>query len=424
MSQSATKPMLAREEILRAIASAKSAVVVAHVNPDGDTLGSMLALARMLEKAGIPRVDRVMHDKVPEIYKFFPDQERVLCSYDENDRKQILGSYKLNAEQKLERIDAASPEQGMGIASPAARNDSQAPVIARSAEGTTKQSTSYDISFSCDCGSIDRLASAGVVWANARISCNIDHHLSNTLFADLNWVEPEATSTGQVVYNMINSWNATVDDSLKSAWAAARGSACGDPPPTSHLVRTRVDIDRELASLMYITLLTDTAGFRHANTNELALSWGAELIKLGASPSELYNQLFNQTPLPTIQIGGAALAALEIHELKRGGKTIRVAYTETDRALLDRYQGDDEHTDEIVDHIMRVRGLDACLYLREARKPGHFKGSLRSANPDIDCAKLAALINGGGHARAAGFNIEAKSFSELKARVFGLLACP
>ncbi len=393
--------MLARDEILAAIAGAKTAVVVAHVNPDGDTLGSMLALARMLEKAGIPRVDRVMHDKVPEIYKFFPDQERVLCSYDEADRKHILGSYKLNADAKLERSN----------------------VIARSASDEAIHGADvYDISFSCDCGSVDRLGSAGVVWANARISSNVDHHLSNTLFADLNWVEPEATSTGQVVYNMINAWNSSVDDSLKSAWASARGSACGDPPPTSHLVRSRVEIDLQLASLMYITLLTDTAGFRHANTNELALTWGAELIALGASPSELYNQLFNQTPLQVIQVGGAALAALSIHELRRGTKTIRVAYTETTRALLEQYHADDEHTDEIVDHVMRIRGLDACLYLREGRRAGTYKGSLRSASPDIDCAKIAGLINGGGHARAAGFNIEAKGFAELREKVFGLLS--
>ncbi len=394
--------MLARDEILAAIAGAKTAVVVAHVNPDGDTLGSMLALARMLEKAGIPRVDRVMHDKVPEIYKFFPDQERVLCSYDEADRKQILGSYKLNADAKLE---FCHPERSEGSINSALDID-----------------MTYDISFSCDCGSVDRLGSAAVVWANARVSSNVDHHLSNTLFADLNWVEPEATSTGQVVYNMINAWNSSVDASLKNAWAAAKGSACGDPPPTSHLVRSRVEIDLQLASLMYITLLTDTAGFRHANTNELALTWGAELIALGASPSELYNQLFNQTPLQVIQVGGAALAALSIHELKRGNKTIRVAYTETTRALLEQYHADDEHTDEIVDHVMRIRGLDACLYLREGRRAGTYKGSLRSANPDIDCAKLAGMLNGGGHARAAGFNIEAKSFVELKEKVFGLLS--
>ncbi len=405
MNQAATKPMLARDEILRAIAGAKSAVVVAHINPDGDTLGSMLAVARMLEKAGIPRVDRVMHDRVPEIYKFFPDQEKVLCSYDENDRKQILGSYKLNADQKLER----HCERSEAIH-----------VVDRHAANAARDD-GYDISFSCDCGSVDRLGSAGVVWRNAAISCNIDHHLSNTLFADLNWVEPNATSTGQVVYNMISAWNSSVEDSLKDAWAAAKGSACGDPPPTSHLVRSRVNIDKELASLMYITLLTDTAGFRHANTNELALTWGAELISLGASPSELYNKLFNQMPAKAIQVGGAALAALTIHELQRAGKTIRVAYTETTRALLDQYGASDEDTDEIVDSVMRIRGLDACLYLREGRKIGVFKGSLRSASADIDCAQLASELNGGGHARAAGFNIEAKSFSELRARVFGLL---
>ncbi len=380
-----TKKLLNKQEILEAISKAKTAVVLAHVNPDGDTLASMLALARMLEKAGLTRVDRVMHDKVPEIYKFFPDQDRVLSSYSEEDRKKILGVYRLNAEQRLE-LDPSSDE-------------------------------AYDLSFSCDCGSVDRLASGGAVWSNARYTCNIDHHLSNTLFADYNWVEAEATSTGQVVYNMIDAWNLKAEASLKTAWQEASNRACGDPPPRQLL--TQIEIDRELAGLMYITLLTDTAGFRHANTNALAFRWAAQLVELGANPSELYSHLFNQMPLRTLQVIGAALAQIQIHELK--SKNIKIAYTETSRALLERYSADDEHTDEIVDHVMRIASIDACLYLREARKAGYYKGSLRSANSRIDCAEIAAHLGGGGHARAAGFNTEAHSFEELRERVFALM---
>jgi len=359
----ATKESLAREEIVNAISAAETAVVVAHVNPDGDTLGSMLAIARVLEQLGV-KVDRVMHDKVPEVYKFFPDADKVLCSWNEEDRAKMLGSYKLNAEGKLE-LDPSSSE-------------------------------SYDISFSNDCGSIDRLASAGVVWKNAKTTANIDHHLSNTLFADLNWVEPDATSTGQVINNLVD-------------FANKQG--------------LNISIDKELASLMYITLLTDTAGFRHANTNAQALLWGAKLVELGADPSYLYNKLFNQMPLQAIRVIGEAQSKIEMFDLMVQGKPIKIAYTQTSRQLLNDEGADDEDTDEIVDHIMRIKNADMCLYLREGRKPGVHKGSLRSANScDIDCSVIAKQLNGGGHARAAGFNTEGySSFEELRNKVFDLI---
>ncbi len=335
------------QEIIQKILKAKSAVVIAHVNPDGDTLGSMLALARVLEQAGIERVDRVMHDEVPDIYRFFPDQEKVLCSMKEADRAKTLDQ--------------------------------------------------YDLSFSCDCGSVIRLGSAGRIWEQALTTCNIDHHLSNPLYGMLNAVNPNATCTGQVVK--------TIADGLIQAGR-------------------KIHTDTNLASLYYITLLTDTGGFRHSNTNENVFKWAQELVIQGANPSELYHQLFNRMPFRAIKIIGAALNKIELLELKQGSRTIKLAYTYTTRAELEELGAKDEDTDEIVDHIMRIKDIDMCLYLREGKVKGKdtFKGSLRTAVDFIDCSKLAEQLNGGGHARAAGFNLDAESFDELKNRVLKLIS--
>ncbi len=343
LSQSQQETQVIVEKIL----SAKSAVVVAHVNPDGDTLGSMLALAKVLEQAGVTRVDRLMHDRVPEIYKFFPDQEKVLCSMDDNDKMRIL-------------------------------ND-------------------YDISFSCDCGSVARLGSAGRTWQQAKITCNIDHHLSNPLYGMLNFVNPQATCTGQVV-------KALADQLI------AKGC--------------QITTDTDLASLYYITLLTDTGGFRHNNTKAHVFKWAQELVLQGANPSKLYHQLFNQMPFRAIKIIGAALNKLELLEIMQGNKSIRIAYTYTTREELEKFSAKDEDTDEIVDHIMRIKDIDMCLYLREGKIKGHdtYKGSLRSAVDYIDCSKLAAELNGGGHARAAGFNLDAKSMDDLKNKVLKVIS--
>ena len=334
------------KELVRKILEAKTAVVLAHVNPDGDTLGSMLALAKVLEQAGL-EVTRIMHDEVPEIYKFFPGQEKVLCSQKEEDLAKL-------------------PAEG------------------------------FDLSFSCDCGSAARLGSGANVWTKATTTANIDHHLSNPLYGDLNWVDPNATCTGQVVKALAGELNQAGKN---------------------------IETDTDLASLYYITLLTDTGGFRHSNTTSEVFNWAAELIGLGANPSTIYNGLFNQIPFRAIKIIGSALDKLEHDTVKlNSGKEISIAYTYTLRKDLDDVGAKDEDTDEIVDHIMRIKNLDMCLYLREGDKAKSYKGSLRSVTADIECSKIAAQLNGGGHARAAGFNPSAENLNELKTQVYDLIS--
>jgi bifunctional oligoribonuclease and PAP phosphatase NrnA len=368
------KKSIDSENIVAAIKSAKTAVITAHLNPDGDTLASMLALARILEDFGLETVHRVMHDEVPSFYKFFPDQEKVLCSMKETDKEKFLDE--------------------------------------------------YDISFSCDCGSVQRLGSAGLIWQRAKLTCNVDHHLSNPLYADLNWVDVNATCTGQVVKDLMLDLNKLIkQESLNKKIA----------------YRELLSIDKDLATLLFITLLTDTGGFRHSNTNAEVFTWAAELTNQGAEPSKLFNLLFNQMPFRTIKTIGAALDAAEIIELDISdlisrettvaeneevsdreivpGNKLKIAYTTTTKDTLMKLSAKEEDTDEIVDHLMRIKGINMCIYLREDLKnESSFKGSLRSSC-EIDCSKIANQLNGGGHARAAGFNCSAKSFHQLKSIV-------
>jgi phosphoesterase RecJ-like protein len=360
------KKSIDSENIIAAIKNAKTAVVTAHVNPDGDTLASMLALARILESFGLETVHRVMHDEVPSFYKFFPDQEKVLCSMKDVDREKLLEE--------------------------------------------------YDISFSCDCGSVQRLGSAGLIWQKAKLTCNVDHHLSNPLYADLNWVDVNATCTGQVVKDIMLHLNKLIE---------------AEPLPKGTAQREPLSINKDLATLLFITLLTDTGGFRHSNTNAEVFTWAAELTNQGAEPSKLFNLLFNQMPFRTIKVIGAALDAAEIIELDINAaigvreqcreilpkNKLRIAYTTTTKETLSKLSAKEEDTDEIVDHLMRIKDINMCIYLREDTKnESNFKGSLRSLC-EIDCSKIANQLNGGGHARAAGFNCSAKSFHQLKSIV-------
>jgi phosphoesterase RecJ-like protein len=365
------KKSIDSENIIAAIKNAKTAVVTAHLNPDGDTLASMLALARILENFGLETVHRVMHDEVPSFYKFFPDQEKVLCSMKDIDREKLLEE--------------------------------------------------YDISFSCDCGSVQRLGSAGLIWQKAKLTCNVDHHLSNPLYADLNWVDVNATCTGQVVKDIMLHLNKLINAELLN---------------NGTVQRQPLSINKDLATLLFITLLTDTGGFRHSNTNAEVFTWAAELTNQGAESSKLFNLLFNQMPFRTIKVIGAALDAAEIIELDINAEIgvreqcreiipenkLRIAYTTTTKETLSKLSAKEEDTDEIVDHLMRIKDINMCIYLREDTKNEfNFKGSLRSSC-EIDCSKIANQLNGGGHARAAGFNCSAKSFHQLKSIVLEKIA--
>lgn len=296
--------------IIEKIKSSKKSLVLSHQNPDGDTLGSMLALGALLKKSGHV-VDHVISDPVPEIYKFLPYTNLV----------------KIPEDRELQ--------------------------------------SSFDLAFSLDCGSIKRLGRARSLWEKATTTINIDHHISNENFAKLNWIEPEATSTGQLVY-----WLA---DTLKAK------------------------VTKEIATLLYTTLLTDTGCFSNSNTNADALAWGAELIRLGANHEVVYKKAFLERPFKSIKIFGAALNNLSL------AKNNKLAWTYVDQNIMKKLSATSEDTEDIADHIMRIQGIEVGVFFRE--DGDETKVSLRS-NTNLDVSKIAVSMGGGGHKRAAGINIK------------------
>jgi phosphoesterase RecJ-like protein len=242
----------------------------------------------------------------------------------------------------------------------------------------------------------------------------VDHHLSNPLYADLNLVDSNATCTGQVVKALMDKINlSSGSDGSNNSQTSAPATDLSLPASAAKVETDKeiLTIDQDLASLLYITLLTDTGGFRHSNTTPEVFKWAAELCDQGANPSYLYQQLYSQMPYKTLKIISAALNSMELTEVAG----LKIVTTVTTKADLEKYEASDEDTDEIVDHLMRIKDVDMCIYLRQDsadHENGSYKGSLRSAC-HIDCSEIASELNGGGHARAAGFNLTAKSFDEI-----------
>lgn len=298
------------ENIIKRVKDSNTAVVIAHQNPDGDTLGSMLATGAILQELGLT-VNFVMHDPVPEIYKFLPFATLVKKTED---------------------------------------------------PGLLKE---YDLAFSLDCGSVKRLGKAQEFWKLAKIKVNIDHHISNEMFGDINWIEGDATSTGQLVY-----------------WL---GKALG------------VNITKEIATLLYTTLLTDTRCYSNSNTNAEALSWGAELIRLGADHEKVYRKAFLEKPLKSIKIFSIGLNNLTLCEKDK------IAWTYVTLNDMKKYNATGEDTEDIADYMIRTKGIEVGIFFREDKN--ETKVSLRS-NTDFDVSKIAVSLGGGGHKRAAGINLK------------------
>lgn len=305
------------QEIISKIKGSKTAVVMAHQNPDGDTLGSMLAIGAILKDLGF-KVDHVMSDPVPEVFQFLPYSDLVMKPDDNRIQKE------------------------------------------------------HDLSFSLDCGSLKRLGKAGEIYGKAKERINIDHHISNEKFGTLNWIEAEATSTGQLVYLLANE--------------------------------LKINISKEVATLLYTTLLTDTGCFANSNTNADALMWASELIKLGADYENVYRKAFLEKPLRMMKVFGVGLNNLSLSE------DGNVAWTYVSKEDMKRLSATSEDTEDIADYIMRTKGVKVGIFFREDEK--EVKVSLRSVT-DFDVSKIAVSFGGGGHKRAAGINIK-KPFSEVR----------
>ena len=304
-------------EIIKDSGKSKNCLVLSHQNPDGDTLGSMLALGEILKILG-HKVDRVISDPVPEVYKFLPFTNLVKIP------------------------------------------------------GDSSLCEKYDIAFSLDCGSAKRLAKAHKFWEFAITTINIDHHISNEKFGKVNWIEADATSTGQMIF-----------------WLAKNAN---------------VNISDEVATLLYTTLLTDTGCFSNSNTNSEALSWGGELIKLGADHLNVYRKVFLEKPFKSIKIFGESLGNLSLIE---NGE---IAWTYVSKDILESLSATGEDTEDIADHMMRTKGVQVGVFFREDNN--ETKVSLRS-NSEFDVSKIAIANGGGGHKRAAGINIKSP-FLEVK----------
>jgi phosphoesterase RecJ-like protein len=284
-------------------------VVTSHHNPDGDALGSMLGMARALRGAGQDVV--LAHADAPEL----PDDIAFLVADGEEIRPDLPDDV---GERVLVAVDCAT----------------------------------------------ERRMWAEPVHERAREILNIDHHQDNTLFGDLNLVDPLASSTAEVIVGILG--------------------VAGWP------------LTREVAEPLYVGLVTDTGRFGYTNTRPQAHRVAAAMIEAGVDIASISRRLYEEQPLERLLLIGRAL---EHARLLAGGRMLASVLTRDD---FEAAGGSD--TEGIVEIMRGVRGMKAAALVSEAGPDGSWRVSLRSVDPDVDVSAIARDEGGGGHRAAAGFS--------------------
>jgi phosphoesterase RecJ-like protein len=298
-------PATLRQKIKRA----KRVAIVTHGNPDGDAIGSMLALARALGKAG-KMVSCLLPEKYPSRYHFL--------------------------------------------------------FAGKSPRPVQRLSSRVDLTFILDCGDLTR--AAGLPAENLVGSLvNIDHHRGNPRFGELNMVDAKASSTGELVEQVIRS--------------------CG------------LSLDARSAECLYTALLTDTGSFQHASTSPATFRLAERLVVAGASPTRAAAMLYQQRSAGDAKLLSRVIGSAR---LEMAGQVVWAALRQSDM-LASGVKSEDVEGEDYLTHLRSLRGAQVAALLREM-PDGQVRASLRCKQGwRID--QVAARLGGGGHKMAAGCTI-------------------
>ncbi len=219
----------------------------------------------------------------------------------------------------------------------------------------------FDAAIVLECPSPER---TGLAEALGQVKViNIDHHLGNEHYGAINWVETASPAVGEMVFRLAQALN--------------------------------VEIDRDTANALYLTLVTDTGGFRFSNTTPETFEAAAELLRAGASPETVAAWLYESQPVSVLRLVGEVVRSLELHA---DGRIATVWLTQE---MVERSGASPGDSEGLIDYPRSIAGVRSVALFREL-VDGRFKVSLRSRGA-INVEKIARSNGGGGHHNAAGF---------------------
>jgi len=299
------------DKVIEVIRERDDFLITAHVNPEGDSVGSQLALFDLLEKLGKKAII-VDNDGVPANLRFLPGNERIVSALPEDIKPRV--ALILDCPVKF-RAGSVVPD-------------------------------------------VDR----------TELVVNIDHHVSNEFFGDVNWVDPEASSVGEMIYRLYEAME--------------------------------VEVDAGGALSMYTAIVTDTGMFNYENTSARTHTVASELMKKGVKPARVFHHVYEDKSPEQTRMLGRVLQTVEITD---GGKVASMALT---ASMYDEEGISDVPTEEFINHVRAIKGVEVAIFFKQRTdERDKVDISFRSSGR-VDVNHIASRLGGGGHTCASGCKLE------------------
>jgi bifunctional oligoribonuclease and PAP phosphatase NrnA len=303
-----------RDQVLEELRRADKLIVATHEHPDGDALGSLIAMQEIL--SGLGKDSRAFIDErdlpLPHEYRFLTVPDLITEPPDDLEQRTIVF---------------------------------------------------------LDCGNVERNP-AEALRRPGMHTVNIDHHHDNTSFGTVNLVDSDASSTAEIV------------------WDLMRGLGV-EPTP-------------EIAQALYVGLITDTGRFMYENTTERAHEMAADLIAAGVNVHGVYHRVYEGVPFGKLALLARGLAGVERYD------SGRLTVTQLRASDFAESDAEESYSEGVIDHLRAVEGTAVAAVVRdrlgEGLADGLRKVSLRASDERVDVSKIARAQGGGGHRQAAGFN--------------------
>ena len=293
------------------IKSSKNILIITHINPDGDTLGAMSGMFSLIEQNFKKKCDMLLISKLPKTYEFIPN---------------------VKLAKNVEEYD---------------------------------KSREYDLVINVDVAALDRICDAQTLFKKAKKTINIDHHKTNIGYADINFVEPEASSASEVVYGIAKNLN----------WK----------------------VNLQAAISLYAGILTDTGSFRFNNTTPRALNFAAELVEIGVKPDEMFKYCYENRPKNMILFQSYCVNKAEFLD------DDKIAYTIVYKKDMEKFNSEEDYTEGLTEKLRAIASTKVAFVAKEMNN-GWTKISMRSKT--VDVAEICEVFSGGGHKLASGCTIK------------------
>lgn len=236
-----------------------------------------------------------------------------------------------------------------------------------------KEQEKHDLCVCIDCGDILRIGKRKELFDKAEHSINIDHHRTNTLFAEVNYVDALSSAAGEILCGLFDEMNIEKND--------------------------------KIARLLYTAIASDTGSFKYSNVTPKTMRAAADLMEYSFDHSEILRLLFDCKSLKNAKIEAQALNEMESF---CGGKIRLVTMT---KEMYEKYDVEVQDAPNLVDVPREIEGTEIALCLKE--QESEIRVNMRS-NGYADVSKAAVALGGGGHIRAAGASVKGKTLEEAK----------